>query len=106
MQTGTGIWSCLLTVSCQLLLHFLGLAAASPALTLPDFSLSVAGNAIAFCQLILQALYCWLVAKVSDLYIASVYLRPLHRLQCSLYICKRQQRSSYKMQSTVHMLQH
>ncbi len=40
------------------------------------------------------------------LYIALVYLRPLHRLQCSLNIWKHQQRSSYKMQSTFHMLQH
>ena len=52
----------------QLQLRCLGIAAASPALILPDCSPSVAGNTSAFCQLNLQALYYWLVAKVSDLY--------------------------------------
>ncbi len=51
--------------------------------SLPDCSLSVAGNTIAFCQLILQALYYRLVAKVSDLYNALVYLETSKGTQAS-----------------------
>lgn len=64
---------------------FVGIAAASPALTLPECSLSAAGNIFVFCQ-ILQALCCRLVAKLSDLHKAIVYLETFKTYTSVLYI--------------------
>ncbi len=87
-------------------------AAASPALNIPDCSLSVAGNTIASCQLILQALHYRLVAKVSGLYQAIVYLESSKRTQASFtltaMLIEHVQASTtfiIQMQDMLHMLQ-